>query len=650
MRNNLTQTKFILWGLTNDPELQVVIFLFLFFTYILSVTGNLTITILTLLDSHLETPMYFFLQNFSFLEISFTTVCIPRFLVSLVTKDRTISYMNCMAQLFFFIFLRVTEFYLLAAMSYDSYVAICKPLHYTTIMSNSVCYQLVFSSWVTGFLIIFPPLILALKLEFRASSISDHFICDSSPLLRSCSDTHFLELMSFFLAVVTLMVTLMLVILSYGYIIKTILKFPSAQQRTKAFPTCSSHMIVVSISYSSCIFTSIKPSANDRVTSSKGVAVLNTSVASLIEPSLYTPRNQQVKQAFKDMVQKVLFVELHLIWHKAVMRNHKAITTFILLGLTHDPKLQVLLFVFLFLTYLLSVAGNLIIITLTLLGSHLKTPMCYFLQNFSFLEVSFTTVCIPRFLYTMITGDNTVTYNACATQLFFVFLFGARFFLLAAMSYDHYMAICKPLHYMTIMNNRVFTTLVLCCWFAGLLVILPPLGMGLQLEFCDSNVIDHFGCDASPVLQITCSDTVLIERIVLSSAVLTLIITLVCVVLSYTYIIKTILIFPLPNKGEKAFSTCSFHIIVVSITCGSYIFIYIKPSAKEGVAINKVVSVLTTSVAPLLNPFIYTLCNKQVKDAFKDTVKWIVFLTKKRQLMFLEVIKLNVNLTRERNS
>lgn len=198
----------------------------------------------------------------------------------------------------------VTEFYLLAVLSYDRCVAICKPLHYPTIMSNRVCYQRV-QTWVTGFLIIFPPMILGLKLEFCASNVIDHFICDSSPILQiSCTDTHFLELISFLLAVVTLMVTLMLAILSYGYIVKTILKFPSAQQRTKAFSTCSSHVIVVSISYGSCIFMYIKPSANDRVTLSKGVAVLNTSVAPLLNPFIYTLRNQQVKQAFKDMVQK----------------------------------------------------------------------------------------------------------------------------------------------------------------------------------------------------------------------------------------------------------------------------------------------------------------------------------------------------------
>ncbi|XP_072698763.1 olfactory receptor 6C75 [Canis lupus baileyi] len=311
MRNHTAITEFILLGLTNDPQWQVVLFIFLFVTYMLSVTGNLIIITLTLSDPHLQTPMYFFLRNFSFLEISFTSVCIPRFLVTIVTRDRTITYNGCVTQLFFFIFLGVTEFYLLAAMSYDRYVAICKPLHYMTVMSSRVCILLVFSSWLAGFLIIFPPLILLLQLDFCASNIIDHFICDSSPILQlSCTNTHFLELMAFFLAVVTLMVTLTLVILSYTYIIRTILRIPSTSQRKKAFSTCSSHMIVVSLSYGSCIFMYIKPSARERVTLSKGVAVLNTSVAPLLNPFIYTLRNQQVKQAFKNMVQRMVLLNM----------------------------------------------------------------------------------------------------------------------------------------------------------------------------------------------------------------------------------------------------------------------------------------------------------------------------------------------------
>ncbi|KAM9671994.1 olfactory receptor 6C6 [Trichechus inunguis] len=305
--NQSMEIKFILLGLTDDPQLQIVIFFFLFLNYMFSTMGNLIIVLLTLLDVRLKTPMYFFLRNFSFLEILFTTVCIPRFLITIVTNDKTISYNNCVAQLFFILLLGVTEFYLLAAMSYDRYVAICKPLHYPIIMSSRVCYQLILSSWVTGFLIIFPPLIMGLKLDFCASKIIDHFICETSPILQiSCTDTHVLELMSFVLAVMTLVVTLVLVILSYIYIIKAILKFPSAQQRTKAFSTCTSHMIVVSMTYGSCIFMYIKPSAKERVTVSKGVALLYTSIAPLLNPFIYTLRNQQVKEVFRDVLQKIL--------------------------------------------------------------------------------------------------------------------------------------------------------------------------------------------------------------------------------------------------------------------------------------------------------------------------------------------------------
>ncbi|XP_047644426.1 olfactory receptor 6C74-like [Phacochoerus africanus] len=307
MGNHTRVTMFILAGLTDDPQLKVVLFIFLLLTFLLSITGNLIIILLTLVDIHLKTPMYFFLQNFSFLEIFFTATCIPKFLVVMATGDKTISYNNCIIQLFFVFLLGASEFYLLAAMSYDRYVAICKPLHYTAIMNSKICIQLVLSCWIAGFFTIFVPLLLVLKLDFCACNIVDHFLCDPTALLQiSCSDIHPTETMGFISAVVTLVVTLALVIISYTYIVLTILKLPSSNQRKKAFSTCSSHMIVISLSYGSCIFMYAKPSVKQRVSFSKGIAVLSTSVAPLLNPFIYSLRNQQVKNAFMNMIHRIV--------------------------------------------------------------------------------------------------------------------------------------------------------------------------------------------------------------------------------------------------------------------------------------------------------------------------------------------------------
>ncbi|XP_008820563.2 olfactory receptor 6C4-like [Nannospalax galili] len=308
MGNHTSVSEFILLGLTSDVKLQAVLLLFLLLTYILSVMGNSAIILLTLLDYRLQMPMYFFLRNFAFLEISFTSVFVPKMLINIGTGERTISFAGCFTQYFFAILLGATEFYLLAAMSYDRYVAICRPLHYTSIMSRRLCFQLVLSSWFSGFVVVIVPHVMTLQLPFCGSNIINHYCCDYTILLHlSCSDTHSIEVIQFVLAAVTLIFTLFLVILSYTYIIRTILRIPSAQQRKKAFSTCSSHMIVVSLSYGSCIFMYINPSVKDAASFNKRVAVLNTSVAPLLNPFIYTLRNKQVKIAFKDMLSKVIF-------------------------------------------------------------------------------------------------------------------------------------------------------------------------------------------------------------------------------------------------------------------------------------------------------------------------------------------------------
>ena len=263
--------------------------------------------VLTLMDRRLHTPMYYFLRNFAVLEIWFTSVIFPKMLTNILTGNRTISLEGCFLQCFLYFFLGTTEFFLLAVMSFDRYVAICNPLRYVTTMSKRVCVQLVLSSWITGFLLNIIPGFLTFQQPFCGSNIIDHFFCDSFPLLELiCADTSLIGLLGFILANVSLLGTLSVMATCYGHSLHTILCLPAAKERQKAFSTCSSHITVVSLFYGSCIFMYVRSGkggqGEDR---NKVVALLNTVVTPVLNPFIYTLRNKQVKQVFREQVNKL---------------------------------------------------------------------------------------------------------------------------------------------------------------------------------------------------------------------------------------------------------------------------------------------------------------------------------------------------------
>ncbi|XP_010333373.2 olfactory receptor 6E1 [Saimiri boliviensis] len=308
MGNRTTGTEFVLLGLSEACELQMLIFLGLLLTYLLTLLGNLLIVVITLMDRRLHIPMYYFLRNFAFLEIWFTSIIFPKVLTNILTGYKTISLPGCFLQSFLYFFLGTTEFFLLAVMSFDRYVAICNPLRYTTIMSKRVCVQLVLCSWMSGFLLIIVPSFLVLQQPFRGPNIINHFFCDNFPLLELiCADTSLIELLRFVIANFSLLGTLSVMATCYGHILHTILHIPSAKERQKAFSTCSSHIIVVSLFYGSCIFMYIRSGKSDqKEVRNKVVALLNTMVTPILNPFIYTLRNKQVKQVFREQVSKLL--------------------------------------------------------------------------------------------------------------------------------------------------------------------------------------------------------------------------------------------------------------------------------------------------------------------------------------------------------
>ncbi|XP_007529037.2 olfactory receptor 6M1 [Erinaceus europaeus] len=287
-------------------ELRIFLFVVLLLTYILTAMGNVIIITLIWTDSRLQTPMYFFLSNLSFMDILYTTVTTPKLLACLLGGKKAISFAGCITQTYFYFFLGTVEFILLAVMSFDRYVAICNPLRYTTIMSSRVCLLLVLGCWVGAFLSVLCPTIVVSRLPFCSEEIN-HFFCDIAPLLQAaCIDTRLIEKINFLLSALVILSSLAFTTGSYTYIISTILRIPSAQGRQKAFSTCASHITVVSIAYGSNIFVYVRPSQSHSLDFDKVAAVLITVVTPLLNPFIYSLRNEKVKEVLRETVSKIM--------------------------------------------------------------------------------------------------------------------------------------------------------------------------------------------------------------------------------------------------------------------------------------------------------------------------------------------------------
>ncbi|XP_044838058.1 olfactory receptor 11L1-like [Mauremys mutica] len=301
--NRTVISEFILLGFGNLPELQIVLFLVFLVIYIVTMSGNILIIALVVADQHLHTPMYYFLGNLSCLETCYTSTILPKLLASLLTGDRTISVSGCFAQFYCFGSLAATECYLLAAMSYDRYLAICKPLRYAALMNGRLCLQLAAGSWISGFLICVIMMCFMSQLTFCGPSEIDHFFCDFSPMLKlSCSDTSIITLVSFILAFLDSPCPFLLTVTSYVCIIATILRIPSTTWRQKAFSTCSSHLIVVTVFYGTLMTVYLLPKTNTLKALNKVFSVFYTVLTPMLNPLIYSLRNKEVKEALRKVI------------------------------------------------------------------------------------------------------------------------------------------------------------------------------------------------------------------------------------------------------------------------------------------------------------------------------------------------------------
>ncbi|CAO2638523.1 Olfactory receptor 6Y1 [Lemmus lemmus] len=301
--NQTILKDFILLGFSAYPHVQTFLFVVFFCLYLLTLAGNLTIMGLTWVDRSLHTPMYLFLSALSFSETCYTLTIIPKMLVNFLSKDKSISFNGCMTQLYFFVTFVCTEYILLAVMAFDRYVAICNPLRYPVIMTNQLCGILAGGCWFCGLMTAMIKMVFIARLRYCGTPHINHYFCDISPLLNvSCEDSSQAELVDFFLALIVIAVPLCVVVTSYVTILVAILKIPSAQGRQKAFSTCASHLTVVTLFYSTTLFTYARPKLMYAYNSNKVVSVLYTIIVPLLNPIIYCLRNRDVKMALKKTI------------------------------------------------------------------------------------------------------------------------------------------------------------------------------------------------------------------------------------------------------------------------------------------------------------------------------------------------------------
>ncbi|XP_029437315.1 olfactory receptor 1509-like [Rhinatrema bivittatum] len=300
VRNESGVAQFILLGLSNTPELQIVFFVVFLIVYLFTIAGNVLIMVTIYVHSNLHSPMYFFLSNLSFLDLCHSTVTVPKSLVNFLSQSKTISFSDCIAQLFFFHFIGGAECFHLTLMAYDRYVAICNPLRYTTIMSRRICFHLVVCTWVGGFLHSLTQVLLTIQLSFCGPNVINHFFCDVHPLsLLACSSIDFNEAIVMANSGSISLICFLVLVISYIYIISTILKIRSAEGRRKAFSTCASHLMVVTLFFGPCVFIYMRPSVT--FSADKTVSVFYTFLTPLLNPIIYTLRNEEVKKAMRKL-------------------------------------------------------------------------------------------------------------------------------------------------------------------------------------------------------------------------------------------------------------------------------------------------------------------------------------------------------------
>ncbi|XP_065507553.1 olfactory receptor 14A16-like [Caloenas nicobarica] len=499
MSNRSSITQFLLLAFTDTRELQLLHFWLFLGIYLAALLGNGLIITTIACDQHLHTPMYFFLLNLSLLDLGSISTIVPKSMANSLWDTRAISYMGCAAQVFLFFFFISAEYCLLTVMSYDRYIAICKPLHYGSLLGSRTCVHMAAAAWATGFLNALLHMANTFSLPLCKGNALDQFFCEIPQILKlSCLDAYLTEVVFLVFSLLIGFGCFVFIVLSYVQIFRAVLRIPSEQGRHKAFSTCLPHLAVVSLFVSTGMFAHLKPPSISSPSMDLGVAVLYSLVPSAVNPLIYSMRNQELKESISKVTAQVVL--------------------------------------------------------------------------------------------------NSASAEYC---------------LLTVMSY----ATCKPLHYGSLLGSRTCVHMAAAAWGTGFLTALLHTANTFSLPLCKGNAPDQFFCEIPQILKLSCSDAYLREVWLVIFGASVFFICFVFIVLSYVQIFRAVLKIPSEQGQHKAFSMCLLHLAVVSLVLTTAIFNNLKPPSISSPSLDLLVSVLYSVVPPFVNPLIYSMRNKELKDS-----------------------------------
>ncbi|MBN3318650.1 OR1C1 protein, partial [Atractosteus spatula] len=623
-RPNITlDYEFIIVGLPNLQEQDTALFVIFLILFMATFLGNLVIVALISLDHRLHVPMYFFLWNLAVLDILITTTIIPKMLVGLL-GHKTISLSGCFAQMYFIISFTAVEGFLVAAMAYDRYVAVVKPLHYNNLINTKACITMMSTAWVLGFLAPLLSVILASTLPFCGSNLILHIVCDyRTVVLLSCSDATAQINFTLLIAMLAICIQFLYVLWTYCRIIASVMKLETVESHEKAFSMCSSHVTVVFLYYVSGAAAyiglrvdSIPP--DGRII----IGAVHYFLTPLLNPIIYSLRNEKIKAAgqryFKLRTRPVLWFKYTM--EKVKLRNEQPNITlhseFIIMGLPILQEQDTALFIIFLILFLATFLGNLLIVLLITFDQHFHTPMYFFLWNLAVLDILLSTSAIPKMLVGLL-GNKIISFSGCFAQMYFLISFTAiEGFLVAAMAHDRYVAVVKPLHYNTLINTKACITMMSTAWVLGFLAPLLSVVLASTLSFCGSNFILHIVCDYHSVMSLACGDVTAQMNFTLSIAMLSIYVPFLYVLWTYCRIIASVMKLKIVEGRKKAFSMCSSHVTVVFLYYASGAVVYIG-LREERIPPDGCIFIggLNYFLTPLLNPIIYSLRNEKIKAA-----------------------------------